>query len=112
MVVVENRKVKNADMSGPVEEAIRAHITPGTCLPTPTGRAEFVVHELSSTMMVLLLGAKQTRRSPIYELCAAGGLGFVRRSTSETPTSTNESAWLPVRAAEDLWWRILSGQAR
>ena len=50
--------------------------------------------------------------SPIYELCAAGGLGFVRRSTGETVTSTDESAWLPVRAAEDLWWRILSGQAR
>ncbi len=47
--------------------------------------------------------------SPIYELCAAGGLGFVRRSTGEPPV---ESARLPFRAAEDLWWRILSGQAR
>ncbi|MFI7453858.1 hypothetical protein ACIBQX_40650 [Nonomuraea sp. NPDC049714] len=50
--------------------------------------------------------------SPIYELCAAGGLGFVRRSTGESPTITDESTWLSVRAAEDLWWRILGGHAR
>ncbi|MET8008101.1 hypothetical protein [Nonomuraea glycinis] len=50
--------------------------------------------------------------SPIYELCAAGGLGFVRRSTGESPVVTAETAWLPARAAEDLWWRILSGHAR
>ncbi|GGP13006.1 hypothetical protein GCM10012278_63060 [Nonomuraea glycinis] len=51
-------------------------------------------------------------QSPIYELCAAGGLGFVRRSTSGSLTGSDESAWLSVAAAEDLWWRILSGQAR
>jgi hypothetical protein len=49
--------------------------------------------------------------SPIYEPCAAGGLGFVRRSTGESPAVTNEKTWLSVRAAEDLWWRILRGQA-
>ncbi len=50
--------------------------------------------------------------SPIYELCAAGGLGFVRRVTGESPVATDESAWLSFRAAEDLWWRILRGKAR
>ncbi|MCA2180910.1 hypothetical protein LDL08_32495 [Nonomuraea glycinis] len=50
--------------------------------------------------------------SPIYELCAAAGLGFVRRIIGDTPTSADESAWLSFRAAEDLWWRILRGKAR
>ena len=47
--------------------------------------------------------------SPICELCAAGGLGFVRRSTGESPAVADESAWLSFRAAEE--W-ILSSQAR
>ena len=34
------------------------------------------------------------------------------RLTGESPAVTDETAWLPARAAEDLWWRILSGQAR
>lgn len=46
-------------MTGPVEAAIRAHVSPGSRLPTPTGRAVFVVHELNSTGMVLLLGQKR-----------------------------------------------------
>jgi hypothetical protein len=44
-----------------VEEAIRAHIRAGDCLPTPTGRAVFIVHELTADGMVLLLGVKRTR---------------------------------------------------
>jgi hypothetical protein len=51
-------------------------------------------------------------QSPIFELCAAGGLCFVRRITGESPAVIEESAWLSARAGEKLWWRILRGQAR
>jgi hypothetical protein len=44
-----------------VEQAIRAHVRPGDRLPTPTGRAVFIVRDLDAYGMVLLLGAKQTR---------------------------------------------------
>ncbi|MET8007645.1 hypothetical protein [Nonomuraea glycinis] len=51
-------------------------------------------------------------RSPIFELCMAGGLWFVRRITGESPAVIEESAWVSARACEGLWWRILRGQAR
>lgn len=50
-------------------------------------------------------------RRPVFELCAAGGLWFVRRLSDDT-SAVMESAWLSVRAAEELWSRILRGQAR
>lgn len=50
-------------------------------------------------------------RSPIFELCTAGGLWFVRRLTDEDEAAV-ESARVSARVARDLWDRILSGQAR
>lgn len=50
--------------------------------------------------------------SPIFELCAAGGLWFIRRLTGEPPAVIDESLWMSARAGEDLWLRILRGQAR
>ena len=51
-------------------------------------------------------------RSPVFELCTAGGLWFVRRFTDENPTAPMESEWMSAKAGNDLWLRILSGQAR
>jgi hypothetical protein len=64
-------------MPGPVEAAIRAQILPGTRLPTPTGRAAFVVHELGVAELVLLLGAKQTRTTFSWA-CLEGISDFLR----------------------------------
>jgi len=77
-------------MSGPVEAAIRAHVPAGTCLPTPTGRATFLVHELSSTELVLLLGPKQTR-TPFTWICLEGVSEFLRRR-----------GWIRVGANRDV----------
>lgn len=52
-----------------------------------------------------------TCRSPIFELCTAGGLSFVRRLTDDD-TATVESSRVSARVARDLWERILNGQAR
>jgi hypothetical protein len=51
-------------------------------------------------------------QQPLFELCAAGGLWFVRRISDEAPHVIVESAWMLAREAEGLWPRILSGQAR
>src|SRR5437868_1468894 len=51
-------------------------------------------------------------RSPVFELCTAGGLWFVRRISDENPTAPMESEWMSAKAGNDLWLRILSGQAR
>lgn len=45
--------------AGPVERAVRAYIAVGTRLPTPTGRATFIVDDFSQHGMVLLIGAKR-----------------------------------------------------
>lgn len=49
-------------------------------------------------------------RYPIFELCTAGGLWFVRRLSKGTPLIV-ESPWESARTAQELWVRILSGQA-
>jgi hypothetical protein len=43
------------------EQAIRATVTPGQRLPTPTGRAEFEVGAIERDAIVLLLGAGRWR---------------------------------------------------
>ncbi|GGP18422.1 hypothetical protein GCM10012278_90540 [Nonomuraea glycinis] len=48
-------------------------------------------------------------RFPTYELCTAAGLSFVRRTTSDK--TITESPWLPSREAQQLWQKILHGQA-
>jgi hypothetical protein len=57
-VVGERPPGENLDVSGPVGQAIRVHVLLGVGPPTPTGRGEFVVHELGPTGLVLLLGDK------------------------------------------------------
>lgn len=64
-------------MSGPVENAIRAHVIPGSRLPTPTGNATFLVHELREFELILLLGEKQTW-TPLSWDCLEGTLSFLR----------------------------------
>jgi hypothetical protein len=44
-----------------VERAVRAAGPAGTRLATPTGGGSFVVHELTSDALVLLLGEKEAR---------------------------------------------------
>ncbi|SEN21103.1 hypothetical protein SAMN05660976_07050 [Nonomuraea pusilla] len=49
----------------------------------------------------------------VYELCAAGGLFFVRRKDRSGPTErVQESAWMVMRGGHALWRGIVSGQAR
>jgi hypothetical protein len=47
-----------------------------------------------------------------YELCQAGGLSFVRRIYQTDGIVTVESEWLRAALAEQLWSKILLGQAR
>lgn len=48
-------------------------------------------------------------RFPTYELCTAAGLSFVRRTINDN--TIMESPWLPSRDTQELWQRILRGQA-
>lgn len=57
--MTDSTQYEHAD-PGPVEKAIRASITAGTSLPTPTGQATFIVAELKHDGMTLLLGPKRT----------------------------------------------------
>jgi hypothetical protein len=49
---------------------------------------------------------------PMYELCTAGGLWFVRRFTGKDLEIVVESAWMSAQAARTLWMQIMTGQAR
>ncbi|MFB9722323.1 hypothetical protein [Planobispora longispora] len=53
-------------------------------------------------------------RARIFELCAAGGLGWIRLTDrlGEGKTTVLETDALPMRQAEELWWKVLFGQAR
>ena len=46
-------------MAGRVEQAVRAAISPGDLLATPTGRGHFTVARYSAHGLVLLLGEKE-----------------------------------------------------
>lgn len=46
-------------MAGRVEQAVRAAVSPGELLATPTGRGHFTVARYSADGLVLLLGEKQ-----------------------------------------------------
>ncbi|MBT2234267.1 hypothetical protein [Nonomuraea sp. NEAU-A123] len=49
----------------------------------------------------------------VYELCVAGGHTYIRRCDWSTyPTSVMESERMTDRHAQDLWMRIMSGEAR
>jgi hypothetical protein len=63
--------------AGPVEKALRAHIAPGTRLPTPSERATFVVDEFNQHGMTLLLGPKRTATSLSWD-CLEGIPAFLQ----------------------------------
>ncbi|GAA4571025.1 hypothetical protein [Planotetraspora kaengkrachanensis] len=49
----------------------------------------------------------------IFELCHAGGLGFVRKTVRrEDQAVVRESDWLNIPSAHGLFLRILLGEAR
>jgi hypothetical protein len=75
---------------GPVERAVRACIPAGTRLPTPTGRATFLVDESRPDGMVLLLGAKRTE-TPLNWDCLEGITGHLRGG-----------GWLRIGANRDV----------
>ncbi len=50
-------------------------------------------------------------KATVYELCAAGGQRFIRRTTGEQ-REVQESPRMVCRAADELWERVLTGQAR
>jgi len=76
--------------AGVVEAAIRAHITPGLRLPTPTGRASFIVHELNARGIVLLLGPKHAW-TPLSWDCLEG-----------IPDVLRNRGWMRVGANRDV----------
>jgi hypothetical protein len=76
--------------SGPVEAAIRAHISPGVRLPTPTGRATFIAHELNPRGIVLLLGPKQAW-TPLTWDCLEG-----------IPNALRDRGWVRIGANRDV----------
>ncbi|WP_158088842.1 hypothetical protein [Thermoactinospora rubra] len=50
-------------------------------------------------------------KSVSYELCAAGGLMFIRRTvTGGSKTIVQESEWLIASRARELWRRVLKGE--
>ncbi|UBU14282.1 hypothetical protein [Nonomuraea gerenzanensis] len=52
-------------------------------------------------------------RRTTYELCAAGGLGYIRRTERKaTGDSISESPWLRDTRAKRLWADLLEGNAR
>ena len=63
--------------AGPVEEAIRASITAGTSLPTPTGLATFIAAEYKQEGMILLLGPRRTATFLTWD-CLEGVTGCLR----------------------------------
>lgn len=79
-----------AGASGPVELAIRSHISAGQRLPTPTGRATFVVDEVSDPGLVLLLGQKGAR-TPFTWSCLEGVADLLRGR-----------GWVKVGATRDV----------
>ena len=48
---------------------------------------------------------------PVYELCTAAGLSFVRRTDDEKGEHVVESHWTSANAARVLWMKIVTGQA-
>ncbi|MEV0312046.1 hypothetical protein [Nonomuraea fuscirosea] len=48
-------------------------------------------------------------QATVYELCAAGGQAFVRRTDRETKT-VHETAWMATAAARRIFELILSGK--
>lgn len=49
---------------------------------------------------------------PMYELCAAGGLSFIRRLSWDGRPRVVQTEWMSARAARQLWMQILTGYAR
>jgi hypothetical protein len=80
----------NSDQGGPVEAAIRAQISPGTRLPTPTGRSTFIVHELNARGIVLLLGPTRAW-TPLSWNCLEG-----------IPELLRNRGWMRIGANRDV----------
>ncbi|GAA4187316.1 hypothetical protein GCM10022252_20620 [Streptosporangium oxazolinicum] len=52
-------------------------------------------------------------RATLYELCQAGGQGFIRRTLQlEGSPAIHETYRWPIRQASDIWRALLSGEAR
>jgi hypothetical protein len=77
-------------VAGPVERAVRACIPAGTRLPTPTGRATFIVDEFRRDGMVLLLGAQRTV-TPLSWNCLESITGYLE-----------DRGWLRIGANRDV----------
>jgi hypothetical protein len=75
--------------AGPVENAVRATVKPGTSLPTPTGRGQFTIATIDGAGLVLLLGKKEAR-TPISWACLEGAPQFLRGR-----------GWVPIAGTYD-----------
>jgi hypothetical protein len=63
--------------AGLAQKAVRASITAGTSLPTPTERATFILAEYKQEGMILLLGPKRTATFLTWD-CLEGVIGCLR----------------------------------
>lgn len=64
-------------MVGPVEQAVRSSISEGAELPTPTGRARFIVERLDTRGVTLLFGPKRTPTTFSWP-CLEGLVGYIK----------------------------------
>src|SRR5688572_30142915 len=76
------------NVTGQVEAAVRSTIAEGESLPTPTGRAEFVVSKVTGRGVVLELGKQRTATSIAWS-CLEGAADFLRGRS-----------WIPIGSTE------------
>ncbi|MDA0632519.1 hypothetical protein OUY22_03755 [Nonomuraea sp. MCN248] len=88
-----------ADFHGP-------HVGP----PWP-GRTKLTWHEpFSRASRIRVISHTCECGKTMYELCAAAGLGFVRR-TDRAKRTVHETAWMLTATAADAFGQILDGKA-
>lgn len=83
-------RCQHGGTSSPVQSAIRIHVSPGLRMPTPTGRATFIVHDLNREGIILLFGPKRTPTRLTWD-CLEGIPEFLRNR-----------GWMRVGANRDV----------
>jgi hypothetical protein len=77
-------------MANAVQQAIRSSVEHGVQLPTPTGRAHFLVDRLDSRGVTLLFGPKRTSTFFSWD-CLEGVVDYLKGRQ-----------WVPIGANRDL----------
>lgn len=69
--------------TGPIQQAVRAHVRPGALLTTPARGSSFTVSDIDTRGVVLLLGEKETRTRVSWD--ALEGVGRLLASGDWIP---------------------------